>query len=329
MLRKEGDTVAASVERLPTEEIPNEGDTLVRVTCSGVNYKDALAVTDRARIVRGAYPFVPGIDLVGTVVDCAGSHLGDGEWVIGTGWGLGEDHWGGYSEYQRVDSRSLVPLPAGMQPRVAATAGTAGLTAMLAAMAIAKGGVDPDRGEVIVTGASGGVGSLSVLFLSERGYRVVASTGTPQAESYLRDLGASRIIDRSELAAGPRRPLDSGRWAAAVDSVGGATLAAILSGTQRHGVVASCGLVGGADLSTTVYPFILRGVSLVGIDSNTCPHHVRLDAWGRVAGILTPSVADRIARTIELDDVRGACEDVLAGRVSGRLVVRISAQDGC
>ena len=320
------DAPKAGVTEVPLTQVPNEGDTLVRVLYSGLNYKDALAVTGRGKIIRSRLPFVPGIDAVGEVVESPDGCFRPGDRVIATGWGLGEDRWGGYSEYLRVRADQLVRLPAGMTLEVAATAGTAGLTAMLATLSIESGGVDRAGGEVLVTGASGGVGSLSVLFLSTLGYTVVASTGKPTSEPYLRELGASSVIDRSSLSAGPQRPLDSSRWIGAVDSVGGTTLSAILSCTGRHGVVASCGLVGGAELHTTVYPFILRGVSLIGIDSNTCPNDRRDAAWDRIGKTLTPEVAARVASTIDLEEIPARSLDVLAGQVTGRLVVRVASR---
>jgi acrylyl-CoA reductase (NADPH) len=323
LLTGEPSAPVASVEQVSLQQIPNDGDVLVRVLYSAVNYKDALAVTGRGKIIRARFPFVPGIDLVGEVVKSSTSAFERGEYVIGTGWGLGETVWGGYASLQRVQSRYLVPLPYGLDPVAAITAGTAGLTAMLAVMEMENGGVSPSSGDLLVTGASGGVGSLSTVFLSALGYSVVASTGKSNARDYLGGLGAAEVVDRSVVSGSPDRPLDSARWAGAIDSVGGYTLARILSRTARHGVVASCGLVAGAKLNTTVYPFILRGVRLVGIDSNTCPSGLRSEAWGRIGQILKPDVARRIARAIRLEEVVQACESVLDGRVVGRLIVSI------
>ncbi len=325
LLRRDRGTLSASVESVPSRANPNDGAVSVKVLYSAINYKDALAVAGRGKIIRGEYPFVPGIDLVASVVDGGDSLFHEGEMVIGTGWGLGETWWGGYSEYQKLRPEWLVRLPEGMDPVTAATAGTAGLTAMLSAIAIESAGVRPSAGPVLVTGASGGVGSLSVLFLSSLGYAVVASTGKPEAESYLRELGASEIQDRGALAAGASQPLDSARWAGAVDNVGGSTLEAILSGVGRHGVVASCGLVGGAEFSSTVFPFILRGVRLVGIDSNTCPVERRKEAWQRIGRMLSADRASQISRPVVLEDVAAACGDILAGRVRGRLIVPLEA----
>jgi acrylyl-CoA reductase (NADPH) len=250
-----------------------------------------------------------------------------GDEVIATGWGLGENFWGGYTEYQRVRSEWLVPVPAGLDLRTTMGFGTAGLTAMLAVTAIESNGIDPSDGEVVVTGATGGVGSMAILILAALGYKVVASTGKPDAHAYLRRLGASTIIDRGILSAGAARPLDTGSWAAALDSVGGSTLSAILSRVKLHGVVASCGLVGGAEFESTVYPFILRGVSLVGIDSNTCPTALRTSAWERIARILPGNDVLQTVRMVQLQDVVDACEEVLAGRITGRIVVSVSGDD--
>jgi acrylyl-CoA reductase (NADPH) len=299
----------------------------VNVTYSSINYKDALAVTGRGKIIRGEFPFVPGIDLAGTVVESDSSLFTPGDEVIATGWGLGENFWGGYTEYQRVRSEWLVPVPAGLDLRTTMGFGTAGLTAMLAVTAIESNGIDPSDGEVVVTGATGGVGSMAILILAALGYKVVASTGKPDAHAYLRRLGASTIIDRGILSAGAARPLDTGSWAAALDSVGGSTLSAILSRVKLHGVVASCGLVGGAEFESTVYPFILRGVSLVGIDSNTCPTALRTSAWERIARILPGNDVLQTVRMVQLQDVMDACEEVLAGRITGRIVVSVSGDD--
>ncbi len=326
LTQQEGRT-SASIESVPIASIPNGGDVLVNVTYSSINYKDALAVTGRGKIIRGEFPFVPGIDLAGTVVESDNRLFTPGDEVIATGWGLGENSWGGYTEYQRVRSEWLVPVPAGIDLRTAMAFGTAGLTAMLAVTSIEANGIDPSDGEVVVTGATGGVGSMAILILAALGYTVVASTGKPDAHAYLRRLGASTIIDRGILSAGAARPLDTGSWAAAIDSVGGSTLSAILSRIKRHGVVASCGLVGGAEFESTVYPFILRGVSLVGIDSNTCPSALRTSAWERIARILPGNDVLQTVRMVQLQDVADACEEVLAGRITGRIVVSVSGGD--
>lgn len=304
---------------------PNPGTVWLDVQYSSLNYKDGLAVTGKGKIIRGVYPFVPGIDLVGQVAASEAPAYRVGDWVIGTGWGLGEDYWGGYATQQRVEADWLVPLPPDLSPLEAMAIGTAGLTAMLSVMALEAQGVTPDRGEIVVTGASGGVGSMAVALLASQGYAPVASTGKGTSKDYLQQLGAVRVIDRTELAAGPRRPLDSARWAGGVDSVGGSTLAAVLSQTGWHGAVAACGLAASADLHMTVFPFILRGVSLLGIDSNTCPFPQRQEAWSRLATQLPKDQLATITQVVPLTDVPRLSEQIVAGQVQGRLVVDVHA----
>ena len=320
--RRDGD-VEASVCEVEESRLP-EGDVLLDVLYSGLNYKDALAITGRGKIVRGAWPFVPGIDLAGKVRASDSEAYKPGDLVIGTGWGLGESHWGGYAELQRVDAAKLLPLPEGMSLEKAMLAGTAGLTAMLAMMELEAHGVEAGKGEVLVTGASGGVGSFAVGLLHEAGYRVAASTGSPDAHAWLGRLGADRILEREALAAGAARPLDSGEWAGAVDVVGGKTLEALLSRLKRHGTAVACGLVGGHALHTTVFPFILRGVRLIGVDTNTCPVPVRRKAWARLARWMTDELAERLlADTIGLDDLPLYSERLLSGAIRGRLLVDV------
>lgn len=316
--------LTGSVRELDEAQLP-EGDVIVRIAYSSLNYKDGLAVTGRGKIVRGEYPFVPGIDFVGTVEASEAPAYAPGDLVVGTGWGLGETHWGGYSQLQRVRSEWLVPLPEGLTPHQAMTIGTAGFTAMLSVMALEEHGADPTGGEIVVTGASGGVGSMAVAILSTLGFPVVASTGSADAGGYLRRLGAARVIDRAELAGGATRPLDSARWAGAVDNVGGTTLAAIISQLDRHGSVASVGLAGGSDLSTTVFPFILRGVNLLGIDSNTCPTARRRAAWARLAAQLPKEMLEVMTeRVIPLAQLPETSEAVLRGEIRGRVVVDVN-----
>ena len=313
--------VEASVREMDESRLP-EGDVLLDVRYSGLNYKDALAITGRGKIIRGAWPFVPGIDLAGKVRASDSGAFAPGDLAIGTGWGLGESHWGGYAEAQRVDAAKLLPLPEGMSLEKAMLAGTAGLTAALAVMELEAHGATPDQGETLVTGATGGVGSFAVGLLHAAGYDVTASTGSPNAHEWLRGLGANRIIDREALAAGAARPLDSGRWAGAVDVAGGKTLEAILAGLKRHGVAVACGLAGGHALHTTVFPFILRGARLIGVDTNTCPVPVRREAWARLARWMTDDRAKRLlADTIGLDDLAEYSERLLSGEIRGRLLV--------
>ena len=327
LLNSRDGRVEASVCELDESRVPDggvPGSVLLDVWYSGLNYKDALAITGRGKIIRGAWPFVPGIDLAGMVRASDSEAYAPGDLVIGTGWGLGESHWGGYAEAQRVDAAKLLPLPEGMSPEQAMLAGTAGLTAMLSVMELQTHGVTPDRGDVLVTGASGGVGSFAVGLLHAAGYGVAASTGKPDAHDWLRGLGADRIIERETLAAGAPRPLDSGQWAGAVDAVGGKTLEAILAGLKRHGVAVACGLAGGHALHTTVFPFILRGARLIGVDTNTCPVPVRREAWARLARWMTDDRAKHLlADTIRLDDLPVYSERLLSGKIRGRLLVDV------
>lgn len=294
------------------------GDTLVRVRYSSLNYKDGLAVGGRPGVLR-RYPITPGIDLAGEVISCESGAYAPGDPVILTGWGIGERVDGGYSQVARVESASLVPLPAGTDLHWAMSVGTAGFTAMLAVLALEDGGVRPEQGEVLVTGAAGGVGSTAVHLLSAAGFKVTASTGRSAEADYLRGLGATEVIGREELSAA--RPLEKERWAGVVDTVGGQTLAAAIAMTRTHGVVAACGNAGGAELHTTVFPFILRGVVLAGIDSNTCPAPRRRAAWERLARDLPAGALAGVTQTRPLDDLPALAEQILAGQVRGRTVI--------
>ncbi|MFQ5570528.1 MAG: MDR family oxidoreductase [Rhodothermales bacterium] len=323
-LDRADEVLTAEVRMIGESELP-EGEVLVSVLYSSLNYKDALAVTGKGKIIRGKYPFIPGIDLVGKVEASESPDFKKGDLVIQTGGGLGEDTWGGYSQVQRVSSKWLVPLPEWMSPLRAMEMGTAGFTAMLAVMALEAHGITPDRGEIVVTGASGGVGSVAVALLAHQGYTVVASSGSEDAYEYLRGLGAARIIHRDELGRGPKRPLESARWAGAVDTVGGDTLASVVSTLGWHGCVAACGNAGGHHLNTTVLPFILRGVNLLGIDSNTATPEQRRAAWKRLVWDLPKPEKDQIlAGVIHLDQVPAMCEEVLKGHVRGRIVVDVN-----
>jgi acrylyl-CoA reductase (NADPH) len=298
-----------------------EGDVTVAVGWSTINYKDGLAVTGRAPVVR-RFPMIPGIDLAGEVEASSHPEWRAGDRVILNGFGLGETHLGAYAEKARVKGQWLVPLPDGMSPREAMAVGTAGYTAMLAVMALERHGVKPDSGPVLVTGAAGGVGSVAVTLLSKLGYQVTASTGRPNEAGYLQGLGAAEVIDRAELA-GPAKPLAKERWAAAIDSVGSTTLANALSMTKYGGAVAACGLAGGMDLPTSVAPFILRSVSLLGIDSVHCAQKLRQEAWRRLASDLDRGRLETMTTQIGLSDVIDTAGNILEGRVRGRIVVKI------
>ncbi len=298
-----------------------EGDVTVRISHSCLNYKDGLALTGKAPVVR-RFPMIPGIDFAGVVE--ASSHPGfkPGDPVLLNGWGTGETHLGGYAERSRVKGEWLVPLPDGLTPVQAMAVGTAGYTAMLSLMAIERHGLTPDAGPAVVTGASGGVGSVAVALLHRAGWQVIASTGRMEEAEYLRGLGADEVIDRASLAGAPK-PLAKERWAAGVDSVGSSTLANVLSMTRYGGAVAACGLAGGMDLPGSVAPFILRGVALLGIESVMAPLARRVEAWGRLARELDLAKLAAMTRTVGLADVPQAAEDILAGRVRGRVVVEV------
>ena len=298
-----------------------DGDVTVRVEWSTVNYKDGLAISGKAPVVR-RFPMIPGIDFVGMVESSTHADWKPGDRVILNGWGVGETHLGGYAEKARVKGDWLVPAPAGMTGREAMAIGTAGYTAMLAVMALERHGITPERGPIVVTGASGGVGSVAVALLSKLGFHVIAATGRLQEEPYLRGLGAAEVLDRKELSA-PGKPLGKERWAGAIDSVGATTLANVLAGTRYGGAVAACGLAGGMDLPTTVAPFILRAVSLLGIDSVMCPQAVRREAWKRLASDLDRGKLQTMTNEIQLPGVLVAAPAILDGRIRGRIVVKI------
>ena len=323
LLHKTDGDVAPRLETLSDTDLP-PGDTHVRVLYSSINYKDALAVTDSAPIIRGDFPIAPGIDLVGEVVSSESDRWSTGDRVIGTGWGLGEDAWGGYTEEVRVQADQLVGLPEGLSPHQAMAIGTAGFTAMLSVMALEDHGLAPNSGEVVVTGASGGAGSMAVALLAQAGYSAVASTGSEGAHAYLNTLGATRIVHRGTLSGGPKRPMESAQWAGAIDAVGAGTLATLIAQLKRHASVASFGNAGGHELKTTVLPFILRGVNLLGIDSNTCPNDRRRTAWARLDALLTDDLLERMTyRVVNLPDVPEAAQEVLEGTPHGRIVVEV------
>jgi acrylyl-CoA reductase (NADPH) len=298
-----------------------EGDVTVAVEWSTLNYKDGLAVTGKAPVVR-RFPMIAGIDFAGTVEQSAHPGWKAGDKVVCTGWGLGETHLGAYAEKARVKGDWLVRLPEGMSPREAMAIGTAGLTAMLAVLALEKQGLAPNSGPMVVTGAAGGVGSVAISVLAKLGYHVIASTGRISEAPYLKGLGAAEVIDRNELS-GPAKPLAKERWAGGVDSVGSTTLANLLSMTKYGGAMAACGLAAGMDLPTSVAPFILRGVCLLGIDSVMCPINTRKIAWTRLAADLDRAKLTEITREIGLDQVIGMGAEILKGQVRGRIVVKI------
>ncbi len=298
-----------------------DGDVTVRVSHSTLNYKDGLALTGKAPVVR-RFPMIPGVDLVGTVEASSNPEFKPGDAVVLNGWGLGETHLGAYAERVRVKGDWLIPLPAGLSPQQAMAIGTAGYTAMLCLMALERHGLRPDRGPAIVTGAVGGVGSVAVALLAKAGWHVIASTGRPEEAEYLKSLGAAEILDRSELT-GSARPIAKERWAAGVDTVGSTTLANVLSMTKYGGAIAACGLAGGMDLPTTVAPFILRNVSLLGVDSVMAPRGLRLEAWNRIARELDHDKLAAMTSTIPLDRVLEAGREIVSGRIKGRVVVEI------
>lgn len=322
ILREEGKSTIASIEELTLDSLPAH-DTLVRIDFSTLNYKDALAVTGRGKIVR-EWPMVPGIDFAGTVVESVDSTFPAGSRVVLTGWSVGERFWGGYSQYQRVKSEWLVPLPAGLSTRQAMMIGTAGFTGMLCVNALERQGVTPGSGPVLVTGAAGGVGSVAIALLSELGYEVHALAGDASKEVYVKDLGAVSLVDGPQWADSPRA-LETQRWAAAIDTVGSKVLARVLAEMNYNGVVAACGLAGGADLPTSVMPFILRGVRLIGVDSVMLPSKERVPAWERLVSVLPIATLEKItSEVVKLSDVPEAAERMLAGKLKGRVLVDVT-----
>ncbi|WP_374374778.1 MDR family oxidoreductase [Dongia sp.] len=319
VLSEKDGKVTSAIEDLPDDKLP-EGDVLVRVHNSTLNYKDGLVLNGLGRLVK-TYPHVGGVDFAGTVLESSHKDWKAGDQVILTGWRVGEIHWGGYAEKARVKGEWLVPLPQGLSTERAMAIGTAGLTAMLCVMALEEHGLRPDQGDVLVTGAAGGVGSVATAILASLGYRVVASTGRADTHDYLKGLGAAEIIDRATIATPSGKPLESERWAAAVDSVGGATLAAILPQMKYKGVVAACGLAGGTKLETSVIPFIIRGVSLLGVDSVSCPIFRRKIAWARLTKDLPMAKLDGMIERATLEDLPRLGKAILDGQVKGRVVV--------
>jgi acrylyl-CoA reductase (NADPH) len=304
---------------LPLSELP-EGEVLVQVVYSGLNYKDALALTGKGKILR-RYPIVPGIDLAGRVLESQVPSFRPGDQVLATGWGLGETHWGGYAELVRLPASWLIPLPEGLSLEQAMALGTAGLTAMLGLMALEDHGVLPPK-DVVVTGATGGVGSLGIALLACRGYRVIAVTRQVEEAAYLKGLGAAEVVPHEELIT--ERPLESERFPAALDAVGGKLLAGVLARMSRGGCVAACGNAGGAELPTTVYPFILRGVCLLGIDSAFAPRSLRLTAWNRLAQSFPLERLSEITRVVSWEELPDLAQMLVQGRHRGRWVLRVA-----
>jgi len=321
VLDQVNDTVTAAVRQLEDSALP-AGNVTVSVEYSTVNYKDGMIVSGIGGLVR-KYPHVPGIDFAGTVSASTHASYRPGDKVILTGWRVGETHWGGLAQKAIVNGDWLVPLPAGMTTRQAMAIGTAGFTAMLAVMALEEHGLRPESGEVLVTGAAGGVGSIATAILAHRGYQVVASTGRTETHEYLRGLGAASVVDRSLFAEPAKRPLESERWAGCVDSVGGNTLARVLAQMRHAGSVAAVGLAGGSRLELTVIPFLLRGVNLLGIDSVMCPRPRRLEAWERLHRDLPLSRLESMSVEAELGDVPRIAAQILKGQVRGRVIVRL------
>jgi acrylyl-CoA reductase (NADPH) len=319
--RSNDGVVTTAIESRDDTELP-DGDVTVAIEYSTVNYKDGLVVTSGGGLVK-TWPHVPGIDFAGRVLESRDPRYAPGNPVVLTGWRVGELHHGGYAEKARVKADWLVPLPSGLTTRSAMAIGTAGFTAMLALMALEAGGLDPGAGEVLVTGAGGGVGSVATALLAGRGYTVVASTGRADLTGYLKNLGASEVIDRAPFAEPAKRPLEGERWAATIDSVGGNTLARVLAQTRYGGAVAAVGLAGGSRLETTVIPFLLRGVRLLGIDSVMCPVAMRTAAWARLATDLPLDHLESMIVPATLADVPRLAGEILKGSVRGRVVVDV------
>ena len=313
----------ATIQKLQPEALP-PGDVLIRVAYSSLNYKDGLAVTGKPGVIR-KYPMVPGVDLAGTVEESSSPNFKVGDKVVVTGCGTAETLWGGYSQYARLAAEYVVPLPSGFNLQQAMGIGTAGFTAMQSVVALEEHGLKPGGREVVVTGAGGGVGSVAIAILGKLGYKVVASSGRTELHDYLRGLGASEIIDRNVLSAPSKRPLDSERWAAGIDSVGGDTLAGLLRSVVIGGSVAACGVAGGAALNTSVFPFILRGVNLLGIDSVRVPNQRRREIWARLTRDLPTNLLDGMIQVKPLAEVFQLGEQILAGQVRGRTVIDVNS----
>jgi acrylyl-CoA reductase (NADPH) len=321
VIDKTDDVQSVALKQVDEAQLP-EGDVTIDVAFSTLNYKDGLAITGKSPIAR-KFPMVPGIDLVGTVRDSSNADWKAGDQVVLNGWGVGEGHWGGLAQVARLKGEWLVPLPAAFTGKQAMAIGTAGYTAALCVDALVAAGVTPDQGEILVTGATGGVGSVAVALLKKAGFKVVGSTGKASEHAYLTQLGADEIIDRATLSE-RGKPLQRERWAGVVDSVGSTTLANACAATKYGGAVAACGLAGGADFPATVMPFILRGVRLLGVDSVMAPKVPRLAAWTRLARDLDPALLDVIAHEIGLAEAIAAAADLIDGKVRGRIIVDVN-----
>ncbi len=324
VVNKTDDDFNADFQELSTNELP-EGEVLIHVAYSGVNYKDGLASIPEGKIVRN-YPFIPGIDLAGVVEESSDPNFKEGDKVLATSYDIGVSHYGGYSEYARVKGEWVVPLPAGLTLKEAMALGTAGFTAALAIYQLEKNGLKPQNGPVLVTGATGGVGSIGINILHKLGYTVAASTGKASEHAYLKELGVSEILSREETSAESKRPMDKERWAGSLDSVGGSTLAYLIRTTAYNGSIAAYGNTGGANFSSTVFPFILRGVNLLGVDSVHCPTEVRRHIWQMLANDYKPGhLLDLIASEALFEELPQALATILKGGTRGRKVIRIQS----
>lgn len=321
ILRQEQNQTLAGIEQTDESQLP-EGDILIDVDYSSLNYKDGLAITGKGKIIRN-FPMVPGIDLAGTVAHSDDERYQVGDNVVLTGWGVGENHWGGMAQRARLNADWLVPLPSGLSSKQAMMIGTAGLTAMLCVQALIDAGIEPESGDILITGASGGVGSVAITLLAQLGYQVTAVTGRiEQNGPLLEKLGAKRVIDRIEFEQ-PARPLEKQLWAGAIDTVGSKVLAKVLSQMDYNSAVAICGLAGGFDLPTSVMPFILRNVRLQGVDSVMCPTEKRIEAWNKLMTLLPQTYFDQACTEITLDEALKYAQDITNGQITGRVVIKL------
>ena len=322
--RDDDENLSHAVEQLDESELPAEGEVLISVEYSTVNYKDGLCFAGQRGLVK-SYPHIPGIDFAGEVISSEDDRYSAGDKVILTGWRVGEIWWGGFAQRAKVKADWLVPLPKGLTTRDAMSVGTAGLTAMLSILTLEDRGLHKGDGEILLTGAGGGVGSIATALLSAMGHEVTAMTGRPDIASYLTGLGATNIIARAELEEETGRPLESARWAGCIDTVGGKILARVLTQMKPNTTVAAVGNAGGNALPTTVIPFLLRGVGLIGIDSASCPYARRVQAWARIASDLPVDKLSEAITIVGLADVPGHCADILEGRIQGRVLVDVNA----